>query len=811
MARSLFLIFLLVITGGLIYFLDQGLIRDKMPIPAFGKILNPHTGFWKNGETQTLDLPEELQFKGLSKPAQVIFDDRMVPHIFAENIKDAAFVQGYVHAYHRLWQMEFQTHAAAGRLTEILGEIVLKQDQETRRIGIPYAANNALEEWKKDQTVYSFIESYSNGVNAYIDQLSPADYPIEYKLLNYKPEAWTPLKSALLQKLMARMLAMRESDLENTNTKNTLGATTFDQLFPEWFEEQDPIIPKGTVYPPSVMPAPTDTTNLNIGGVYDHDLIKKYDPHLGSNNWAVSGSMTASGHPILCNDPHLMLTAPSTWYECQIHIPESNTYGVSLPGSPGIIIGFNEHIAWGVTNVGWDLTDWYKITWEDNSRKAYLYDGKYVPSRTVIEEYQVKGQGILRDTVYYTHWGPVAYLEKDHPYQDMAIQWVGHLPSNEATTFYHLNKAKNYTEYADAIKGYATPPQNFAFASKENDIALWVQGQFPMKNSEQGRFVQDGSKSASAWKGFIPQSHNPHIKNPERGFVSSANQHSAAPDYPYYFSGRFGDYRGRILNQKLGKMDSITIQDMMDLQTDNENLRARQMLPLLLQYLDKSNLTENDLAYLKTFAGWDYRFEKDMVAPSLFDAWFDAFYDITWDEIEALDFKGGKTWPKWWRTIHLLRDEPNSVYFDVQKTTEKETANDVVTSSFKKACKKLSEWSKKENKEPLWGPYKATDILHLSRVIKPFAFTNIDVGGDRTALNAISKHNGPSWRMIVELGEEIEAYGIYPGGQSGNPGSPNYGDFIDKWAKGEYYKLWFMKNAKDDKQKPKATMTFNPS
>jgi len=787
-------ILMLALTIGFTVMLSSSLKMGKAKLPPIGKFLSPFAGFWQNAESETLDYKKTLNFSELSEPVKVLYDDRLVPHIFGKNIEDAIFAQGYVTAQHRLWQMEFQTHAAAGRLSEISGERVLGMDKESRRRGMTWAAERTLKKWKQ-LPEYKLVERYTDGINAYINSLSPEDYPLEYKLINYAPEAWTPLKTVLLQKEMSRTLASREYDVENTLTREWLGEEEFNYLFPENNPKQSPIIPESREwdFKPKVV-TKTNEAPVELGQT-DYDLFEKPYEGIGSNNWAVSGSKTASGYPILCSDPHLRLTVPSIWYELQIITPEMNVYGVSLPGSPGVVIGFNDHIAWGMTNVGHDVSDWYTVDWKDETRKEYLYNGEYRKTDFRVEEYDVRGIGKVRDTVLYTHFGPVAHMDDD-PSKDLALRWLAHDLSNDMTAFLDLNVAKNYDEYQAAIAEYSCPAQNFAFADRK-DVALWVQGKFPLKKDQQGRFVQTGNSDDTQWLGFIPREHNPHVLNPSRGYISSANQHSTSDDYPYYYCGGFGDFRGRRINSVLDNSEKVDAKDMKALQHDSYGLHAAESLPFLLKHIDESNLNEEEKEMLAILQKWDFDFQKDEVAPSVFQAWFDAFYEQTWDEFYA---KENVKIPEWWRTIDLLQNAPDNKYFDHRKTPEKETAKEIANSSFKMACKKINDWQNTENQAAKWSDYRNTMIEHLAR-IPAFSLKNIETDGHRYSPNAVSERHGPSWRMVVEMGDQIRAHGVYPGGQSGNPGSPYFDNFTDTWAAGEYYDLLFMKEADADNER----------
>ena len=799
----------LAITAGFTYLLNTSLPTKPAPTPPFGKLFNPFTGFWQNAESIKDSSTESFNFSTLSDKVEVVYDERMVPHIFAENVTDALFVQGFITAQNRLWQMDISIRGTVGRLAEIMGERLIERDKQQRRKGMGFAAMNALNAWKKNPDNFRLIQAYTQGVNTYILSLQPKDYPVEFKILDYQPELWTEEKSAIFVKSMAESLCFREDDLEATNALKALGREAFDFLYPEYNPKQSPIIPMEQKWEfEAIKPDSIDASRNTRISEIQYRPFEKPDPFLGSNNWAVAGSKTANGNPILCNDPHLQLTLPSIWYEVQIHTPQFNTYGVSLPGLPGVIIGFNEHIAWGQTNVGHDVTDWYSIDWVDDKKQTYLLDDNPTSVKWRLEKIFVKGANPIIDSVKYTVWGPVVY-ETEGEYQDMALRWLAHDETSpeEINAFFKLASAKNYDDYSDAISGYVAPAQNFVFASKEGDIAIKVNGRLPVKRKEQGRFVQDGSQSQNAWSGYIPMNQIPQVKNPARGFVSSANQHSTAVDYPYYYNGGFEDYRGRILNRKLAAMDDITIDDMKDLQNDTYSLKAEEVLPILITLIEDSNKENKESNILQSLKDWKYSYDKDSPAPIYFEVWYRDFYKRTWDEIYTLNEERPMLFPESWRLIELLEQDPENKYFDDISTPEKETAKDIAIQSFQAMTEKVAEL-KEEYDELRWDQYKKTRINHLGR-IPAFTSDIVEVGGSGDALNAISRSAGPSWRMIVELGEQVDAYGIYPGGQSGNPGSPFYESMIKDWADGNYYKLHFIKRPQDLGEKTLLVQKFN--
>ncbi|MBP7274329.1 MAG: penicillin acylase family protein [Saprospiraceae bacterium] len=799
-------------TIGFIYVLDNPINTKEKDIPALGKLLNPFSGIWQNAASVHTQSYDDFHFPQLKGKVTVQFDERNVPHIFAENVSDAFFVQGFINAQDRLWQMDIATRAEAGRLSEIMGEKTLERDLLQRRKGILLSAEKSVEEWKKSPETYQLLESFTAGINAYINQLQPKDYPIEFKLLGYAPEQWSPLKSALFVKSMIETLAGNNEDIEATNTFQKIGKIDFELLFPERNPDDIPVVPSGTPYNFKKITSPTTPqSSIEDIGLVPFPPLPKMPKGLGSNNWAVASSKTLHRKPILCNDPHLNLTLPAIWYEVQIHTPEFNAYGVSFPMIPGIIIGFNENIAWGQTNVGQDVLDWYKIKWTDDKKTTYSIDGQAEAVKEVVEVIQVKGKKEpIRDTVKYTRWGPIVFKDAKHPKYDLAMHWIALEQTNpmEISTFYQLNKAKNFNDFQKALKEFVAPAQNFVFAAKSGDIAIQVNGKLPIKKKEQGRFVQDGSNSDNAWGGWIPAEQRAVTRNPSRGYVASANQYSTDVTYPYYYNGEFEDWRGITLNKKLSKMDSITVEDMMQLQNDNYNLKAATALPYMLSLLDTTKLSNDELSIFHKLKAWDFYCDKEKAEPTFYEIWADTTYQIIWDEFINFKTKEGIAvmLPEDWRTIDLMKKQPNLKYFDIQQTPEKEGIKDVVRLSFKNAFAKYNSISV----DKTWAKYKDVFINHLG-LIPAFASRKLNVGGHADALNAIKTkaNNGPSWRMIVELGDTINAYGVYPGGASGNPSSPFYNNMIDKWEKGEYYKLNFFAKPQPPSEKIISTQTFS--
>ncbi|WP_115462460.1 penicillin acylase family protein [Winogradskyella aurantiaca] len=788
--KYLKLLISLVLTGAIFYGLDS----KFGSIPPLGKFLNPYNGIWQNETDESIE--GELIIEGLADEVIVHYDEALIPHVFAQNDKDLYRAQGYITAKHRLWQLEFQTYAAAGRLSEIVGEAAIEYDKRERRRGMGYGAEMAIEKMKSDPVTYNLVESYAAGVNSYINSLDPKDYPVEYKLLNYKPEPWTINKTALLLMYMTKMLAGGDDDLEYTNTLQLLGKENFDFLLPDFFDITDPVIPKETDWSYIDVPqTPTPFSELPQDTIA-FKIAEKPHPDNGSNNWAVSGSKSYSGNPILANDPHLGLNLPSIWFVMQLSTPDHNSFGATLPGALGVISGFNEYIAWGETNATRDVLDWYKIEFNED-RSMYRHDGQWKPVTIRTETIKVKGGETVTDSVLYTHHGPVMYdinFMDDNPRSGYAMKWTGHMGGNNQKTFIELNKGKNYEDYVNALKNYVAPAQNFVFASTEGDIALWIQGLLPNKWEGQGKFLLDGSNPEHDWQGFIPQEFNAHTKNPERGFVSSANQHPVDEAYPYYvFNDGYETYRNRVINDFFNSKDSFDIQDFKELHNNNFNLKASELVPYMLEHMNKDGFNENEQRVFNEMSNWKFNNDLDEVGPSIWRSWWYNLYQMVWDELDSEDIALSK--PYDYQTIYALTKFPEHDFMDIVETTDtKETAHDLFRLSFEKAVVNLMEWQEK-NGAYNWNNYKGTYAGHLLQGLPAFSRFDIPIGGDRSIVNATSKNHGPSWRMIVEMTSPPTALGIYPGGQSGNPGSKYYDNFISDWAAGEYLELNFMPSA----------------
>ncbi|MCW3124014.1 MAG: acyl-homoserine-lactone acylase [Flavipsychrobacter sp.] len=769
---------LLVITTVLIYVLD----KPMGALPAIGRLIDPVNGCWANAEPVNKDFSADQKFPGIKHEATVWIDGQMVPHIHAATDHDVYFIEGYIHAYFRLWQMDMQTRAAAGRVSEVVGQKAFEFDRKQRRKGMGFAAENSLKAMEADPRTKQMMDAYTEGVNNYISSLCYRSYPLEYKLMGFAPEQWTNLKSALLLKYMADDLTGATDDIALTYLRDVLAPKDFQLLFPDKIAGSSPAIPKGTVFdkPSLTVPAvPTDTT------IFPHykttDFGEQKEEGKGSNNWAISGARTVSGAAILCNDPHLGLNLPSLWYAIQLQVPGMNVYGVSLPGTPGIVIGFNDSLSWGFTNNYRDVKDFYEIKPVEGNKNKYWLSGKQMDFSTRVEHITIKGKPEFVDTIKYTIHGPVYfdehYATKDGLRRMLAICWMAYKPTNEMLCIYNLNRAKNYNQFVDAILNFQCPAQNMAYADRQGNIALWGQGQFVNKWKDQGKYVMDGSDTATLWKELIPMRENPHVLNPQQGYVCSANQSSTDSTYPYYYNGTFRELRAWRINQVLSGMQKASLDDMFRLQNETYSILAANTVPVMLKALSVK-LSSDGNKYIEQLKSWDYRLDKESTIATFYQIWWSCLYRDLWSG--AFGKVPDQLWPTTERTMQLLQD------------TAFGNRSPEVNKSYKEAYDSVKKLEATIGTD--WYKVKNTTVAHLTK-LPAFSYDHLKIGGWGNAVNAVKSDHGPSWRMVVQMGKEIEAYGVYPGGQSGNPGSKHYADLLQNWVDGKYYRLLFLPNS----------------
>lgn len=762
------------------------------PIPPMGRFLSPQEGFWRNAEPLDLVPPTQLRITGLSAPVEVVWDEVGVPHLFARNDTDLYRAQGYILASLRLWQFDFIARAAEGRISEVIGENALEFDRGQRRKGMRIGAEASAAALEADSVMRPLLRAYADGYNQYLATLGYRDLPVEYKLLAYRPEPWSPLRSALVQQYMIDNLSGWDRDVENTNALAVLGPELFELIFPE--------------RPPGVVPTvPTDAPwsfvprTMEPPAAYDplHGALpsaERSDPSNGSNNWAVHGSRTRSGRPLLANDTHLGLNFPPIWVPVQLATPDHRVFGFTIPGACGIIIGHNDHAAWGVTNAPRDTRDHFRITWKDATRSSYLHDGQWEPVQFRVETFKVRGADAFVDTLRITRHGPVVAdgtYGKDMAVAGLAMRWLGHDASMTQRALHAMNRVQGHADYVEALRWFHAPAQNWVFASVDGTVAMRVQGRFPNKWKGQGKFILDGAEPSHLWQGWIPFEHTATQVDPERGFVSSANQHSVDEAYPYWFyHGHLEYYRNRSVNSSLWERKGLSPEDMMTMQHSGYDLRAAEGLRAMLPLLDTMALDSLGSATYSMMRDWDHVARHDAEEAALFHEWFDRMRELLWEPLAQGTAPLGEPTP--YNTIRILADST------LRTTVERGIQVDA-REAVNKAFILMLERRVKEG-SLLWRSYNNARVTHLAR-LPAFSVEQLPVNGCGTAINAQRGNHGPSQRIVVDLTSPPTAWYQLPGGISGAPGSRHYDDLLQEWHTGSYRPVHFLASAAEGRER----------
>ena len=774
-------------------------VRGVGPVPPLGQLLDPLNGAWG---TARIERPADLEaaIPNLSAPVSVFYDRRDVPHIFAETEADAIRALGYVVARDRLFQLEAQTRAASGRLTEWAGSDALPADQEMRRLGLPASAESHEKALPSDSRQRLILDAYADGVNAWIDAMKPRNWPIEYRLLGARPERWSAVNTMYLFARMGWTLAFSTTERSRVAVAALVGDSAAVALFPTHTPIVEPIQPNGQNAPrfdfnPLPPPGPPNGAAKTVASLLqpraDDDGESRRS--FASNNWAVAPRRTAAGKALLAGDPHLDMSLPSLWYEAHLVVPgELDVYGVTIPGAPGIIIGFTRDVAWSFTNTGADVLDLYAELVDDPSDpRKYNVDGEWQDLTLRIETYRGKGGEVVGvDTIRSTHRGP---MSRDGEGHWTSMRWAVLSPDLDQTVFLDAARAKSAREFLDVMaRGYGVPAQNMIVADAQGSIAIRSTGHFPIRPLWTSGFtVQDGSRRANDWEGFWPLERYPQSVDPPQGFLASANQEPLDPKESAYLGidTDFDPWRAMRINRLLRADSAVTPETMRRWQTDPGSERANAFVPSFVSAARVLQARKQSTPVLDSAARWleewDRRYVPDDDHAVLFEASMRQLASRTWDELMNESGRRVAT-PSSAMLLGLLRDS-TSVWWDDRRTTDVVEQRDaIVAASLLAAHDSLvRRFGERSAGGWRWGKVGATRIMHLLG-IPAFSELGIAVQGGPATLNPSSVGgHGPSWRMVVELADSVRAWGTYPGGQSGNPASPRYRDRIPLWRHGD--------------------------
>lgn len=766
-------------------------------VPPLGTLLDPVDGLYRTAR-QAAAPPDRatLALDALDAPVTIVRDDRSVPHIYAESDRDAIIALGYVTAKDRLFQLDFIARVASGRLAEAFGPGAVERDQFLRQTGMEWGAQKNLERIREEDGIeLDLIEWYGQGVNAHLDALAPEDLPIEFRLLGYTPDRYTPIQAIRLLQYMTFDLTYNSDAASYARLQERLTAEDYRALYPNApVGLYEPIIPTdGSNAASAAAPSPAPTTMSDAAHADARaalqaradrlqslrgTLMEGFRPGKGSNNWAVDASRSAHGAPMLAGDMHLSLSLPPIWYEAHLVTPTMDTYGLTVPGAPILVEAFTDDIAWAFTNTGSDQID--HLALEVNAeRTQYRYDGGWRDLRRVPDTIRVNGGAPVVDTLVYSHHGPVHFPEPEatNPVAGaVAEHWVAHEPSRTLKALWHMNHADSLEDFERGLRFWDAPMQNVLYAGRDGHIAIRSTGRLPVRRAGHGRGLLDGSTDAFEWTGRVPFDALPYARDPAQGFLTSSNQKPTGPGYPHYLGHDWhASYRSLRLDTLLRGREAHSIDDFRRYQADVDAQQRDVFVPLLAPLPDLSPAADTLRRMLRE---WDGTASVDRPEPLVLDVFLDVLREMAWDEPV---FNGAPD-PEDGPFVRLLRTAPESAWLDVQATPETEDGPALLRRALEATADTLAAEHGPEPADWRWGDHHQVVFRHLTRAeaLRPFwrgpyeypgfASTVSPAGGRLTTASA-------SQRLIVDFSQDpARAFGVVPGGQSGDPLSPRFYD-----------------------------------
>jgi penicillin amidase len=796
-------------------------------------------------------LDGELRLSGLAKLVRILRDDWGVPHIYAENLPDLFFAQGFAHAQDRLWQMEFNRRLVAGRLAEILGPVAVDLDRWVRILTMrrvaEYEVNLLSDDAKK------LLQSYANGINLCMLRQR---LPIEFTLLRYRPEPWIIADTLSWIKMMSWSLSVNwEAELLRSQLVARLG-----------FEQAADLEPGQLKRWPNILPPGLDYTKIGTAALDTAEMLRPFtgpSPYngLGSNNWVLSGERTTSGKPILANDMHLQLTAPAVWYENHLCAGEVDVTGVTFPGIPGVISGHNGHVAWGFTNGFPDVQDLYieRLRQAETGAIQAEYNGVWEDTRRLHETIRIKGEQPVVEEVIITRHGPIinslaSDLAGEEP---LALRWTSLEPDTMAHTILTIMKAKNCAEFHQALRDWTAPVQNVVYCDTDGSIAYTLPGKLPLRARSSGRLPVPGWTDEFEWIGYVPFNSLPHLNNPDQGYIASANNRVFPDDYPIPIELEpiSGDRAQRIAEMILdvslrSGQEAIDLDFIKKMQFDQVSASARVIQRHLIQVpLSFSvHLPETELhAALKILKDWDGSLAVDSTAAAIYEVFIHKIIRIILahqldpredrnkssktgsGQIKLTErFLGKGPTPalaeislfaeRWLPWLQVILTDPDSHWFDLGHG---ENRDDVIRQALQAAIDELKTILGPDMHKWSWGRLHKCTFLHSlgTQPVTAALFNRgpYPTGGDSTtvwATGAGYEENfppaprrsppgrtkkpvqptqliGPAYRMIVDLGDLRNSISLLAPGQSGNPASPHYDDQITAWYRAGYHPMLY--------------------
>lgn len=753
------------------------------------------------GDSQTLRLA------GLKERVTVRRDERGIPYIEAANLLDLSFAQGFVTASDRLWQMDLTRRVARGEVAEVLGRDALPMDKLHRTLG--FAQVTEAEVAGASKEAREVLEAYARGVNAYVESLDAKSLPPEFQILQYRPRPWTPADSLLMVKLFFEALSSTwETDLMRAALAG-LPAEKRDALLVETSpldvivvgrdskakaRNSGPGRAQGLAMRYGAKSYSEDVSQLRAANEL-RETVRRSVELLGlqglnqeaSNNWVVSGRRTASGKPLLANDPHLPSSAPSIWYMVHLSAPGFRVAGVTSPGLPGVVIGHNERIAWGFTNVGPDVSDLYLERFDSANPRRYMTPAGWRDALVRREEIKVRKGFTTTETeaqtldVTVTRHGPVIFEREGKRY---ALQWTALDPGlNSAEGLFSINMAGNWTEFQSALSRYTGPMQNMVYADVEGHIGYTAAGRVPLRKSGDGSVPYDGSVDAGEWTGFIPFEKLPRLFDPPSGIIVTANQRVVGTDYPYFLTHEWAaPYRARRILQLLEAKPKLTIDDFRAIQGDTHSIAAsifaRETVKALLPVVQEDERLQLALGAMKS---WDARIVPDSkVAPMVAEMRL-AFRNRVLNAALGEELSRAYSWGNGGTFIDRLVQEQPRAWLP----TEFKSYAELLMACYRDAREALTKRLGADESNWTWGRYTLVSFPHpLARVPligQQFFITPFPQSGAGTNLTTVNVGRNVSMRFIADPGDWDRTQQGITLGESGLPSSPHWQDQLEDW------------------------------
>lgn len=732
----------------------------------------------------------KILLKGLKAPVELIRDQHGIPHIKASNLPDAYAALGFIHARDRIWQMEATRRLGAGRLAEVIGEPGVRSDKMMRTLGLAHLAKRQYEQLAKP--VRQSLQAYATGVNHWIATHRGALSP-EFSLFGLTPEAWHPADSLLWGKLMGLRLS-RNWRRELLRYK-LLDRLTLKQMRDLW-----PAMPADD--PVSIPLHELCLNKMDASFALLDQLIGPFST--ASNAWAVSGKRTESGKPILANDPHLGFSIPILWYLARIETPKYSLMGATVPGMPFHILGQNKNIAWGLTTTSGDTTDLFIEKLNPQNANQYVTPSGPQPFKTHNEIIHVHDADPITIKVRETIHGPVI--------SDLLSGSIGNKPivlSFKATfladkdqtpaALYQLNQAKNWPDFLKALRLFHTPQQNIMYADRAGNIGLVAAGRMPVRRHGQGWWPQAGWTGKNDWPGYISFNELPKTLNPASGIIVNANNRIVDQNYPYYLSDDFAPgYRAERITKELNRIKKQSIKTSARLQLDEVSIMAQKILPLFLSKVSVSPVSKSAQSALTILKNWQGEMSVNSPAPLIFNAWLrELIRTIASDEL-------GQYFRRYWYVrphfIRLVLTKKNIWCDNINTSPEIESCEHAVRASLETSIENLKSKFGDTLKEWRWGDAHRAKFNHIifGRIplIRLIFNQSVETGGGHFTINkgayryrdenrTFENVHGPGYRGVYDLADSRQSHFMIATGQSGNPLSPLYNQFIDAWKRGK--------------------------